>query len=574
MKLPQLLQDWRDQSLTPLTTLDLGFAQLLQSLQASSDDRHLWLAALTSHQWGRGHACLDLSQWPESAGEVLGWSTQDVQSLPSDLPEALITLPWAQGNGSPLVCRHQRLYLRRAWEAETQIRARLRALSTQPLSAPAQLQRLLHDLWGPESDAPNLQRMACAHVAQHAVTLITGGPGTGKTTTVVKLLRLLQATATQPLQTVLAAPTGKAAARLAQAMALARSQLSASDGACLPQHAYTLHKLLQTPHTLNADVWVVDEASMIDLELMARLLKAVPPDTRLILLGDKDQLASVEAGAVMAQLCQAPWLAPHIITLQHSHRFNPDQGIGQWARAAHAGDAEQLKQLWHAAPHECFPAGVNVSRLESPQQQQGPILQMLKTSWAAWLASLRSLQSQACDDAQALELLQSFSTLAVLCALREGPWGVHAFNAQIQQSLGFPDRDWYIGRPVIARRNDYALGLMNGDLGLCLPRLVNGEIRLRVAFPNGTGGVHWQVPSRLEHVDTVFAMTVHQSQGSEFQQVLLVLPDQPAPLLTRELIYTGITRAREQLCIWAPNPSILGQACTRRVQRSGGLADG
>jgi exodeoxyribonuclease V alpha subunit len=294
----------------------------------------------------------------------------------------------------------------------------------------------------------------------------------------------------------------------------------------------------------------------------------------LVLLGDKDQLASVEAGAVMAQLCQAPWLAEHTIALTHSHRFDATQGIGRWARAVNAGDGQALEQLWQAAPVACLPDNVAVSRLDSANNHQSGILQQLKTAWANWLGLLTPLQSGACDDAQALALLNEFNKLGVLCALREGPWGVKAFNAQIRQTLGFPDRDWYLGRPVMARRNDYALGLMNGDLGLCLPRTVHGETRLRVAFPDGQGGVRWQVPSRLEGVDTVFAMTVHQSQGSEFNQVLLVLPDQPAPLLTRELIYTGITRARQQLCIWAPQPALLGQACARRVHRSGGLGGG
>jgi exodeoxyribonuclease V alpha subunit len=149
---------------------------------------------------------------------------------------------------------------------------------------------------------------------------------------------------------------------------------------------------------------------------------------------------------------------------------------------------------------------------------------------------------------------------------------VHAFNGQIQKALGFADAPWFIGRPVMARRNDYALGLMNGDMGLCLPQQLGTEQRLRVAFADGLGGVTWQVPSRLAAVDTAFAMTVHQSQGCEFEQVLLVLPDAPAPLLTRELIYTGMTRARQQLCIWTPEPDLLSQACSRTVRRSGGLS--
>ena len=571
MKLQQLLRDWRDNKLTPLTGLDIGLAQLLQGLQASPDARHLWLAALASHQWGRGHACLDLSNWPHDATDLLGWSVQAVQALPSDLADAADSLPWTQGEDAPLVWFEKRLYLRRAWSAETSIRQRLMAMQQQSWPAPADLEQHLNALFGPETDTPDLQRMACAHAAVHAVTLITGGPGTGKTTTVVKLLRLLQANASQPLRTLLAAPTGKAAARLAQAMAQARSQLSATEAACLPSQANTLHKLLQAKQGLEADVLVVDEASMIDLEMMARLLKAVPPTTRLVLLGDKDQLASVEAGAVMAQLCQAPWLAQHTVALQHSHRFDAQEGIGEWARAANAGDASKLQQLWQAAPNACLPSNVAVSRLDSANSHPSHILQPLKQAWATWLELLAPLQSQSSDDDQALALLQAFNQLGVLCALREGPWGVKAFNTQIQQSLGFPDRDWFVGRPVMARRNDYALGLMNGDMGLCLPRTVHGETRLRVAFPDGIGGVRWQVPSRLEGVDTVFAMTVHQSQGSEFQQVLLVLPDQPAPLLTRELIYTGITRARQQLCVWAPQPALLAQACARQVHRSGGL---
>ena len=394
----------------------------------------------------------------------------------------------------------------------------------------------------------------------------------------VKLLRLLQAQSTPPLQTVLAAPTGKAAARLAQAMAQARMSLPTEHAACLPTEAHTLHKLLQTPRgqaapPLQADVVVVDEASMIDLELMARLLKAVPRHARLVLLGDKDQLASVEAGAVMAQLCQAPWLAPDTMALTHSHRFDATQGIGLWAQAANAGDTHALQQLWQDAATGCLPAGSTVSRLYARQSHDPGTLQSIRAAWAEWLALLAPhQQGQTADDAQALALLHSFAKLGVLCALREGPWGVNSFNAQIQKALGFAsDAPWFIGRPVMARRNDYALGLMNGDMGLCLPQQVGQELRLRVAFADGLGGVKWQVPSRLAAVDTVFAMTVHQSQGSEFEQVLLVLPDSPAPLLTRELVYTGMTRARQQLCVWAPAPELLAQACSRTVRRSGGL---
>lgn len=574
MNIATLVQPgWAGTDLTPLSELDIAFAHLLQAVQPSADERHLWLAALVSHQWGRGHACWDMAE----AVDMLAWPAQAMQALPADLSQALPAMPWTQGPNSPLVLDGQRLYLRRAWNAEQTIRQCLLQLQGQSIDPPALLDQHLQDLFGPVQ-ADDRQRQACAHAATHAVTLITGGPGTGKTTTVVKLLRLLQATSRQPLRTLLTAPTGKAAARLAQAMAQVRSTLPDHLAACLPQEAHTLHKLLQSsrqqpaPH-LPADVVVVDEASMIDLELMARLLKAVPSHARLVLLGDKDQLASVEAGAVMAQLCQAPWLAAHTIALTHSHRFDASQGIGQWAHAVNAGDSDRLQQLWQQAPEGCLPAGSTVSRLTVRQSHHAHTLQQIRQAWADWLAQLAPhLHGQAARDDQALALLTSFAKLRVLCALREGPWGVKAFNAQIQQALGFADAPWFTGRPVMARRNDYTLGLMNGDVGLCLPCAVGTEVRLRVAFADGQGGVTWQVPSRLADMDTVFAMTVHQSQGSEFEQVLLVLPDTPSPLLTRELVYTGLTRARQQLCVWAPEPGLLGPACSRTVQRSGGLS--
>ena len=575
MKIANLLASgWRDTSLTPLSALDIALVQLLQNLQACADERHLWLAALASHQWGRGHACLDLNGWPTNASLLLGWGAQALAALPNNLSQGLSDIPWTQGENSPLVVQGKRLYLRRAWQAEHDIHSRLMALQQSRVALPNLAQQLDH-LFGP--DPHDGQRLACAHAAQNALTLITGGPGTGKTTTVVKLLRLLQSAADTPLRTLLAAPTGKAAARLGQAMAQARSTLSDSDAACLPKTAHTLHKLLYTRHgtapVLQADVIVVDEASMIDLELMARLLKAVPVHARLVLLGDKDQLASVEAGAVMSQLCQAPWLQAHTMVLNRSHRFDPDQGIGAWAKACNAGDSAGLQALWQTAPEACWSESATVTKL-SKAHSSTDLLQAVAAAWTPWRKLLEPHQlGQACDDAQALALLHSFGRVGVLCGLREGPWGVKHFNQQLQQAMGFANTDWFIGRPVMARRNDYALGLMNGDLGMCLPVLFDGDIRLRVAFPDAQGGVRWLVPSRLGAIDTVFAMTVHQSQGSEFEQVLLILPDVDTALLTRELVYTGITRARQGLCVWAPAPALLVQAVAQTVVRSGGLIE-
>jgi exodeoxyribonuclease V alpha subunit len=579
MKLRELTRNsWPGSARTPLQALDLAFAQFCQQQQPSEVLEHRWLAALTSYQWGRGHACLDLQDWPAQAASVLNWTAEQCQSLPTNLHLTANNLPWAQGEQSPLVWDGQRLYLRRAWQAEQTIRHNLSTRLQQTLSPPADLEAQLDALFGPPTQTQDMQLLACAHAAQHAVTLITGGPGTGKTTTVVKLLRLLQAHATTPLRMVLTAPTGKAAARLSQTLSQARSLLPDNPAQALPDTALTLHRwLISEPaqaHTSHApDVVVVDEASMIDLELMARLLQAVPLSARLVLLGDKDQLASVEAGAVMAQLCQGKLLSAHTISLVHSHRFDATQGIGQWARAANTGNAQALHMLWQQAPSGCFAGDAVVSRLHESRSTHTATLAQLQAGWQPWLDQLADFQNgvTACNDETALALLQSFTRVGVLCALREGRWGVQGFNQQLQQALGFTDQTWFVGRPVMARRNDYALGIMNGDLGLCLPRKVDGAIRLRVAFADAHGGVRWQVPGRLDDVDTVFAMTVHQSQGSEFEQVLLVLPDKPVPLLTRELIYTGMTRAKKRLCVWAPAPELLMQAVEKQVQRSGGL---
>ena len=576
MTLAELIHTgWRGTSLTPLNEVDMALAHALNQQQASADVRHLWLVALVSHQWGRGHACLDLQAWPTTAHDLLGWNDAALAAIPADLREAIASLPWAKGEGSPLVVTGERVYLRRAWLAEQRIRQQLMALQ-QVRQPPQDVAQQLQRLFGNNPD--DQQRLACAHAAANALTLITGGPGTGKTTTVVKLLRLLQAGSATPLRTLLAAPTGKAAARLMQTMAQARTQLSPDEAACLPTRAHTLHKLLFAPHggsvRLQADVIVVDEASMIDVELMAKLLLAVPAQSRLVLLGDKDQLASVEAGAVMAQLCQAPWLQSHTIALTHSHRFDPQQGIGAWARACLQGDRSNLQQLWHDAPVGLGVSPDGVSKLTALHSHSPPTLQAIAQAWSPWQALLAPhQQGVTCDDAQALALLNSFARVGVLCALREGPWGVKQINTQLQQALGFANTDWFVGRPVMARRNDYALGLMNGDMGMCLPTWVDGQVRLRVAFPDGQGGVRWLVISRLEDVDTVFAMTVHQSQGSEFEQVLLILPDLATPVLSRELVYTGITRARQQLCVWAPQPALLMSAIQAQLLRSGGLAD-
>ncbi len=688
-----------DLSAWPLSALDRAFAAFLQERQPSDDPLHAALAALVSHQFGRGHACLDLQQLCASGPACLGWPVPGgapllwPDALSAALRAAAPRLPWiAEAPGkeaaetrppttattdtamgdpacSPLVLDGPRLYLRRNWEAEQQIRASIQARLQQPCPVPDGLAARLDALFPPPVASaqpagptpPDWQKVACALAARRRFTLITGGPGTGKTTTVVRLLALLQARrkSGEGLRVALAAPTGKAAARLTESIGNALQGLPEDLRPVLPGKAVTLHKLLQVrpahearpPASVLADLVIVDEASMIDLEMMARLLAAVPLSASLILLGDKDQLASVEAGAVMAQLCEgadagrymadtvawvqaqtgqdlSAWqtqptgneatvpapllqadhlLAQQTVMLRVSRRFRADSGIGQWAQATNAGDVQALQALWSAVPSaEALQAIIHGSSaqesstqavsIQSLSNQDVPDVVRLdlggtrrgagdrlaalaawsQRGWQPWRAQLHALQAlhasqgQDCTDAQAQALLQAFARYQVLSALREGPYGVDALNRRLAHSLGFPTQGWYAGRPVMVTRNDYALDLMNGDIGMCLPHAGG----LRVAFADTQGCVRWVAPSRLDALETVFAMTVHKSQGSEFEHVCLVLPDQPVPVLTRELLYTGMTRARRHLTLAVADERVLWAAARARVLRSGGLASG
>jgi exodeoxyribonuclease V alpha subunit len=267
-------------------------------------------------------------------------------------------------------------------------------------------------------------------------------------------------------------------------------------------------------------------------------------------------------------------LAQQTVMLRHSRRFDADSGIGQWAQAVNAGNVNAVKALAGQCPvvqdtlSSLFAPDVdqlNVSRLPHTAWSQ-----CVRQGWSGWLSQLAPLRvaDVVCSDAQALQLIQTFSDFQVLCALRNGPWGVSHLNLLMERLLGLGMDDWYTGRPVMVTRNDANLKLMNGDVGLCLPTASG----LRVAFVQD-GHIRWVLPSRLDAVETVWAMTVHKSQGSEFAHVMLVLPDMPSPVLTRELIYTGMTRAKKRLTLVLASQSVLLQATAARVLRSGGLSE-
>ncbi len=628
-----------------LRPLDAAFARFLAHEVPQAPPTLLLAAALASHQLGRGHTCLDLEALVESPSATLGLTAPLDTLRPLTLAHWLQALdcPAVVGHGpgpQPLVLEQHRLYLRRHWTYEQAVREHLRQRMAAALPPMPELRGWLDTLFPPQGDdspRPDWQKIACGVAAAQRFCLITGGPGTGKTTTVVRLLALLQVQALtrnpgQALRIRLAAPTGKAAARLSGSIASAVDRLPLQHlpkgenlRAALPTEVQTLHRLLgarpdsrrfrhHAGNPLPLDVLVVDEASMIDLEMMHAVLDALPATARVVLLGDKDQLASVEAGAVLGQLCRdadagryhpatAQWvhahtgetlppdmldldgppLAQHVVMLRHSRRFGADSGIGLLAQQVNQGLASHSLQLlaqppadihhWRKAPE---PLCLRGHHTEAP-------------GYLAYLDVLHATQPalDAHDDAfdaWASQVLQAHQRFQVLCALREGPWGVTGLNRRIEHALQLagaidPRDTWYLGRPVLVTRNDPSVGLMNGDMGLVLQRPRpdgTGWLR-RVAFaaPDGGAGVRWVLPSRLNAVETVYALTVHKSQGSEFDHVALVLPEQPSPVLTRELVYTGITRAKRCFTLVQPGPtSVWSGALQRRTQRAGALAQG
>ena len=686
-----LLTDWATRGW--LRQLDTAFADFLWREVPDAPALLILAAALASHQLGRGHASLDLAATLNDPGVALslppeGSSSQETENparLPGDVLAGVTLAQWQSalehpvlvsvGAGdTPLVRVGSRLYLRRYWQYEQDVRAaidqRLEASTALQASLPIPaLRQSLAALFPPSAAlglANDWQKLACALAARSAFCIITGGPGTGKTTTVVKLLALLQALVltgpeaqataapARPLQALrirLAAPTGKAAARLNESIAGAVARLPLADLAhgelirsAIPVKVSTLHRLLGSrPDTrhfvhhagnpLAVDVLVVDEASMVDLEMMAAVLAALPASARLILLGDKDQLASVEAGAVLGELCRSAreghytpatgdWLQSitderispaliddagraldqAVVMLRHSFRFAAESGIGQLAEAVNAGDTVAMGKIWKVGHQDLallpLTAGDDaplralvIDGRVGDQPGTAPLFEDegVRRGYRHYLEALsenkpaREASDDAFDD-WAREVLRAHGQFQVLSALRRGPWGVDGLNQRIARLLHeaalIPATEgWYLGRPVLVTRNDYGLGLMNGDIGITLqrPGPAKNDWNLRVAFPAGDGahGIKWVMPSRLQSVETVYALTVHKSQGSEFTHTALVLPDTLNPILTRELIYTGLTRAQLWLTLaHAGSAKVLGQAIVRRVLRTSGLMDG
>ena len=593
-----------------LTHLNVAFAKFLHEEESHASDSLLLLGALVSYRLNQGDVYLDLKALFDQPADALlpfdEMTSEDVALFKTYLENTNLDtvlghsclVSTGEGN-SPLVWdkMHQRLYLRRYWRYQQTVdnkiesRAKYRAEKL-----PSQIVSRLNTFFEDNDQTPDWQKIACALALRSRFCIITGGPGTGKTTTLTKLLALaiersqVQSPTHQPL-ILLAAPTGKAANRvnesIGNALETLKEMISPEISQYIPSKASTLHRLLGSrPNTrlyqynannpLVADIVIVDEASMIDLEMMAALVDALQENTQLILLGDKDQLSSVEPGYVLGNLClgadkkaydsdtrqwildctgeelkspaqQGSSINQQTAMLWHSYRFGKDSGIGNLAKAVNEGNLADACTIIEGTT---YPDLLKI-------QDDNQLRKLVSThnenlgSYRDYIAQIKNRPSEVNRmDEWALGVLKAFDTFQVLCATRQGHWGVESVNARIEQWLFTSTQTWYEGRPIMVTRNDYNLNLMNGDIGITLK---NKDGKLQVAFidtnPQSDAVIRWVSPLRLSQVETAFAMTVHKSQGSEFNHVVLALPDSANLVLTPKLIYTAITRAKKHFTL-------------------------
>lgn len=575
-----------------LTAADVHVARRTADVVGEDDESVRLAVALAVRAVRQGSVAVDLGGFDDGGTSDEAGREDGTGAGPDEPP-----LPWPAAEGwldrvaaSPLAERSVvradlgLLYLDRYWREERQVRDDLVARLAAP--APAVDDALLEESAARlfPGDAYAEQRAAALSTARRLTTVLTGGPGRGKTTTVAGLLALLAEQAEhhggRRLRIALAAPTGKAAARLQEAVADAlgappapgRPQFTGDDRRRLTGlQAGTLHRLLgrrtgsstrfrhdrasRLPH----DVVVVDETSMVSLTLMARLLEAVRPDARLVLVGDPDQLASVEAGAVLADLVAGLGERTDgvVSALVKDHR-SESAAITRLAAAVQDGDPDAVLAA--------LTAGDGVVELVAPDDAAG--LAGLQDELARHALDVRGL-ALAGDAAGALAAAERHR---LLCAHREGPWGAAHWNRLVERRLGEATgaylgaavgAEWYAGRPVLVTANDYSLGLFNGDTGVVVAE--SDTLRAHIA-----GGASFAV-ARLGDVETLHAMTVHKSQGSQADEVTVLLPDATSPLLTRELFYTAVTRARRRVRV-VGTPEAVRAAVVRRAQRASGLA--
>ena len=562
-------------------------------------------ARATSLATASGHVCTYL------ADIVAAGEDRDEQALRRALLESgMVGTPEAPAAHPLILDDDGRVYLHRYFDYERRLARRLIEPSPDPTGAIGKnVKPLLDNLFAANAkrlgNRPDWQKIATALALERRLTIISGGPGTGKTTTVVNVLACVLA-GNPDCRIRLAAPTGRAAARMLEAIRNAAAHLPADLRERLPAESFTVHRLLgvlpgsgefrhHAGNPLPIDLLVVDEASMLDLALATRLVEAVPPAARIILLGDKDQLAAVESGAVFSELSADPTLSnacvkrlsavtgipaasiacavpvkptrldDSVVWLTENFRFAKDSGIGRLAAHVNAGEAE---------------AAIDLLRSRSD-----PALAWIEDAHPApQAASLQRIIDGVTDFSDAARadlgnktaLFDALGRFRVLCAEREGPRGVIEVNKFVAQhfrkTLDHPldpgsRSEWYPGRPVMVLRNDYVLKLFNGDVGIVLP---DASGTLIVYFPDRDGSFRPVAPLRLPEHETAFATTVHKAQGSEFDRVLLLLPAKPNRVVTRELLYTAVTRSRSGVAI-VGGAEVVAKAIISPTRRYSGL---
>jgi exodeoxyribonuclease V alpha subunit len=599
-----------------LTDIDVHFAGFMANLADSKYQEVLLGAALVSNVTGKGDVCLDLASF---AGRVLLEKDEERDAI--ICPGVSVWVDNLMSTGivgrpedlCPLILDEEnRLYLYRYWEYEKKLSDSIKERTKEDISGlnlsliKDSIKRLFPERM--DSDI-NWQKVGAITSAFKKFCVISGGPGTGKTTTVAKILALLleQAGKEENLRIFLTAPTGKAAARLSESIRSIKEKLVCKDyiKAAIPEETFTIHRMLKTiigspffrhnsENPLSADIVVVDEASMVDLPLMSKLIQAVPVDARLILIGDSDQLASVDPGSVLGDICGSSHvrgftanfinkveeltdekftdsikkhkdikvLHDCIVLLKKNYRFAAGSGIGGLSQAVKLGDINKSLFL------------LKNENDRSIIFEETMSADNFKRILADKVIEFYSEYLKTDDPGIALELFNRFK---ILCAVKIGQFGVYAVNAIIEQILSREnliqtETLWYRGRPVLITSNDYKLSLFNGDIGITMPIPNSDSNDLHVFFPGTSGEMRRFLPYRLPQHETVYAMTVHKSQGSEFENLYLILPDKDYSVLSRELIYTAITRAGQSVTILGKE-EVLRTSISRVIERKSGLHD-
>jgi exodeoxyribonuclease V alpha subunit len=630
-----------------IRAIDMAFADFvyseesaLETTATSPRECLTMLAAYVSAQSGAQHSCIDLERLGQPFVGVYHFPEMKIllsyiENAGTFANVATTGISLDENTAKPLVLQGGKLYLQRYWQYESQLAAIISEKSTKALDLDvAAAQNLLSELFdNADTQILDWQKVAVCIAASQTLSFITGGPGTGKTTTVTKLLALLQGLAAKKGKTLniqLVAPTGKAAARLTESISAAKLKLPTALQANLPEQCQTIHRLLgarpQSPyfradanHPLHLDVLVLDEASMVDLPLMAKLFAALPKHAQVVLLGDQDQLASVETGSVLSDICAASHfqnvnldnslmaysdtmqlhlttllglstvtsqdlvttettnqsvIRDNVVRLVKSHRFNEKSGIGQLAKHVKLG---QVNQSFNLLTAEQF-TDINWHQptQTSPQAVANEILKTLITK----LLPIYQQYTQAIQQGDLRQAFRYLQQQQVLCAQKNGYWGVTQLNVLIESELhkqGLIDnsKDFYTGRPVMLSKNDHQLKLFNGDIGIVMPD-PNNALLTKVWFVTPEGDLRGLLPSRLPSLETLYAMTIHKSQGSEFESVYLCLPPitptNQGRGLNRELIYTGLTRAKKHFMLFA-EPKALSLSLGQQCVRGSGLAE-